>query len=198
MLRGIATIVGLAGAVVTIIVGLHQLGIGGSGNQQPTDTSSLTPVRSTRSAIVTSPTPITTPATQSPIVDRCLVGTWRATVTYAYDSSGRQGSLSGGAGTLLTIDADGTETYDYSLSQPVQGVVEGHHIVYVLRGYGTVHVMARGGRIVESDADHSHVGAAVSIDGAAPFSAPPEWTSASTYACSSAVLRLDKDEYKRT
>jgi Zn-dependent protease with chaperone function len=138
----------------------------------------------------------TTPAAAAGVtVDRCLVGTWRVTVMYLNGTSGV--SLAGGAGILLTIRADGTELYDYAASGPLQGEYQGHRLVELMRGYGTARTKAVGGKIEESPTDSSHLGVALSVDGGSPVSLPPDFTSYSTYTCSSTLLKLDNDQYER-
>lgn len=54
-------------------------------------------------------------------IDGCLVGSWKSTGLTTVG----QLKLAGGAGELLTVDADGTYFYDYSQMQPYSGTTAG-------------------------------------------------------------------------
>lgn len=53
----------------------------------------------------------------------CLVGSWRSESIVSAENEGK-----GGAGIILTIDADGRETIDYNGMQPLRGNDGGTHL----------------------------------------------------------------------
>lgn len=99
--------------------------------------------------------PVTTvaPTVAVPLaVEPCVVGRWHsvsATSYYTEHPSGRNDPTSGGAGIIRTVQADGTETWDWTASTPFLGTATGGPLSETYRGIQAGTLTAHSG--IESD-----------------------------------------------
>lgn len=139
----------------------------------------------------TSPSPSPSPP---PIGDACLVGKWVVQSEdnrsgYAY--KGQVVPVSGGQGSVITFGADGTETDDLNMSQPLIGTYNGQQLRIVERGIATFQVIATGTSGTES-------GPAVPLptteylNGVQDTTFSGHYTASSfTYTCSASKLQIE-------
>ena len=107
------------------------------------------------SATSTFPTSVVTAAPIQPIVDPCVVGQWYSTSATSFykEDAGPTDYTTGGAGSVRTIQSDGTETYDETNSTPFVGrASNGRTLVMVFRGTSAGQLTARGGTEIDSAA----------------------------------------------
>jgi hypothetical protein len=108
----------------------------------------------------TSPSPSPSPnAAPPPLGDACLVGRWidrRSVDATDWTFNGQVVPVTGLAGFVLTLSADGEETDDWSNSEPLIGTYQGQQLKIVLRGFYTFHgVTANGVELTEPPGEGS-------------------------------------------
>jgi len=123
-------------AAVLVATGLASMGCGQPLAGTQTSPSAASSATESPSA---SPSPSPTPP---PIGDVCLVGRWidqRSVNQTGWTFNGKVVPVAGLAGFVLTLSADGTETADWSKSQPLIGTYQGQQLKIVVRGVYTFH-----------------------------------------------------------
>lgn len=92
----------------------------------------------------TSPSP-------TPVIDACLVGTWRSTSMQVVNKvNGAPVRFTSTGGGLGTFSATGAARDDLGGTAPLTATVQGQHLTEVLHGLTTSHVETDGGRIYRS------------------------------------------------
>jgi hypothetical protein len=94
---------------------------------------------------------------RSPMLSRCLVGTWREVgETDVVGIAGGLMTLRGDAGRVLTIGKAGTERLDYSHATPLLGTYRATKYKIVLRGSILLGFTVNGDRVKFVKSDYSH------------------------------------------
>ena len=97
------------------------------------------------------PSPTSVSETTISAIDSCLVGTWRS------ESVALLGREEGGAGIVLTIKGDGTESVDYNQMKPLKGGAGEIRWSNSLAGTATGRLTASKGTAAVTSVDQSDV-----------------------------------------
>jgi hypothetical protein len=151
--------------------------------------SAETPVSTASASAVPTPT--------APVIDACIVGTWRATVGMLPQTfEGAPVTATGGAGTVLTYNADGSYSGDFAKAQPyVATTSDGHRISVTATGSVVGTFTTIGGELNLTDS-HTTLTVTVRVDGAVTSSAAASSTSSAEYTCTAGShLTLSADGF---
>lgn len=136
--------------------------------------------------------------------DECLVGTWRSDAFEipfrgVLDSREIDAPISGGAGAILTVAADGAVRTNYAESTPFTGADGLYRIEGVYRGSTRERWRAGGGRVEQSGTDASGLTFRATIAGRTP-DGPLSVTVADgeyPYTCTATTLEVGPYRYTR-
>lgn len=150
---------------------------------------------SSSSSSATSPAATPTPS-PSPLAigDPCVIGRWTQTTSQVPNTTTFPGAtlqITGGAGAVFTLTADGSETADFSNSAMYVGSGGGHTLRYQLRGTDQYTLHADAGKWAENGSGQSIMTIKYVLDGVAqPDGVGPAPPSSNTYTCTSSQLTL--------
>lgn len=139
------------------------------------------------SSTPTSPTPTPTAKLPPPVVDSCLVGTWKSSnQTSSYVDGTTTVPLSGGSGELLTLNADGSFTDGFGDAQALTGTANGHQYIVSVSGDATGRYTAAAGQVTATYDDPTKIMISLGKDGSiSPVQSPA--TQTESYTCQKGV-----------
>jgi hypothetical protein len=138
-----------------------------------------TPTPSATATAVPTPTPNQ--------IDACIVGTWKSTVGMLPQTfHGESVTATGGGGTLLTYNADGSYSGDFAKSQPYTATTsDGHHIAVSASGAVAGSFTTVAGELSLADTQTT-LTVTVRVDGSVTSSEAASSTSSAECSCGGA------------
>lgn len=136
------------------------------------------------------------PRTASPVIDRCLLGTWvEVGEQDAFTLDGTVITLHGSAGGQLHFSDAGVETESYAHALPLIGTLDGKELRLITTGTTTYHDSTSGDRLIFHSVDYAHSSESATYAGAPIGLTPRKLPPSDTFTCTRTTLTESGEGY---